>query len=299
MNHFTTSKRGVSVLEYATSRNFLNALPIFCILFYKNEGFLKGFKPEHTKVFFARAIIGVFGIFSMTWMYSLLPMGIGATITATNPIILSFLAHHFLNEPSSGREITVIVVTFLGICLLSLAQEYSLAVKNTTYYRLGIALGLVTAVCLATNNILTRKLKAVDTDCLQFCHMIIGLVILSTSLLFTHEGALYSFPDRSTYIYLVIGGFANCVSMNIGTYTIQHSKSTNIALLRFVGVTYSFLVDLVIFREHFNWLQILAVVIILGTNVTATITKLKGESKLKHSQSAVIEVSEVKKLPES
>jgi drug/metabolite transporter (DMT)-like permease len=87
MNHLTTSRRGVSVLEYAVSRNFFNTVPILMVLLYRQDGWYKGFKSEHIGAFLARALIGVFGFFTMTWMYKLIPMGIGATITATNPII--------------------------------------------------------------------------------------------------------------------------------------------------------------------------------------------------------------------
>jgi drug/metabolite transporter (DMT)-like permease len=105
----------------------------------------------------------------------------------------------------------------------------------------------------------------------------IGLTLLTIALLSTRDGPLYSFPDRSTYICLVIGGLANCVSMNIQTYTTQHSKSGNIALLRFISVLYSFMVDLIIFRENFNWLQIFAISVILAVNVHATVSKLKSD----------------------
>ena len=70
----------------------------------------------------------------------------------------------------------------------------------------------------------------------------------------------------------------------------QHSKSANIALLRFVGVIYSFAVDLVFFKEKFNWLQVLAVLLILVTNVITAVYKIKQEKHKPPEQPVASEV---------
>jgi drug/metabolite transporter (DMT)-like permease len=82
-------------------------------------------------------------------MYMLLPMGIGATILATNPLILTLLAHYFLNEPASHLDLSVILITFLGIAVLSFGS--STKGMDSHNYKLGCFVGLLTSFCQATN----------------------------------------------------------------------------------------------------------------------------------------------------
>jgi hypothetical protein len=50
------------------------------------------------------------------------------------------------------------------------------------------------------------------------------------------------------------------------------------ALLRFVGVTYSFVVDHIFFGLRFSPLQVCAVFVILGTNMAVTVFKIRTEN---------------------
>ena len=98
----------------------------------------------------------------------------------------------------------------------------------------------------------------------------------------------------------MIGGIANTISINIGTYTIQRSKAMNIALLRFLGVIYAFLVDLLFFKETFTPMQIIAVVLILSNNIAVSIYKVKNEAALKAKAAQTkseVEISEEGLLP--
>lgn len=78
---------------------------------------------------------------------------------------------------------------------------------------------------------------------------------------------------------MLIGGLANCIGIFYSTYTAQNSKPTTVALLRYIGVVYAFLVDLVIFKEHFNLLQVLGIGIILTTNIAAIFLKTKQTAR--------------------
>lgn len=171
--------------------------------------------------FLTRAVIGIFGSLSMTMMYKLLPMGIGNTISGTNPILLTILAYFFLDEPILRVEILTILVTFVGVVMMSLGGKSTGALKDTTDYKLGILCAVLLALAIATNNILTRKMKAIDGDCLQFWHMLFGLAAIASTLLVQQWGTeIFQFPEKSTYIYMILGGIANTVAVNIGTWTI-------------------------------------------------------------------------------
>jgi len=142
----------------------------------------------------------------------------------------------------------------VGIAITSLAKPSR---DDRVYeYNLGIVLGVVTAFGRALLMTLTRKLKSVDTTCLMFNHMAIGTVFMLTLLMTSpyEPSDSFVYDQGSTYWYLMLGGVANCVGIFYSTYNNQHSKPTTVVLFRYIGIFYSFLIDLFVFNESFNFL---------------------------------------------
>ena len=83
-----------------------------------------------------------------------------------------------------------------------------------------------------------------------------------------------------------MGGVANCSGMFFWVYSTQHAKSTLVALLRYIGVFYSFLIDMIVFKESFSFLQICGACIVLTTNITVIYHKWKLD-KSKPSTEAI------------
>jgi drug/metabolite transporter (DMT)-like permease len=98
INHEATKFRGVSVIEYAFVRNLINFLTAAGFLCYRKLTPWNGITKEHLTPLFLRTIIGNLGFFTFTLVYKLLPLGIGATLIASNPIVISILAFLFLQE---------------------------------------------------------------------------------------------------------------------------------------------------------------------------------------------------------
>jgi drug/metabolite transporter (DMT)-like permease len=73
------------------------------------------------------------------------------------------------------------------------------------------------------------------------------------------------------------GGVFNCICIYLFTYASQHSAPTTLALLRYIGVFYSFLFDLFIFEESFSFIQLFGVSLILVTNIASVAYKLKKQ----------------------
>lgn len=98
INHEATKFRGVTVIDYAFVRNLINCLTAAALLCYRRLSPWTGINKEHLTPFFLRTIIGTLGFFSFTLVYKLLPLGIGATLIASNPIVITILAYLFLQE---------------------------------------------------------------------------------------------------------------------------------------------------------------------------------------------------------
>ena len=66
--------------------------------------------------------MGNLGYLAFTMVYKLLPLGIGATVIATNPFAISIMAYLFLGEKTSFFEVAAICVSFAGIAMMAFSQ---------------------------------------------------------------------------------------------------------------------------------------------------------------------------------
>jgi drug/metabolite transporter (DMT)-like permease len=99
--------------------------------------------------------------------------------------------------------------------------------------------------------------------------MAVGLIFYSVIIIIGSSNTeLFQFTS-STWNYLYVAGVTNCIAIYLFTYSTQRAKSATVALLRYIGVFYSFLVDLIIFKETFTVLQLLGVFLVLSTNIAS------------------------------
>lgn len=96
INHECTKYRGITVAEYAFIRNAINFLFSAIQLCYKRVGPLHGYNKDLLAPLVIRLIVGNLCYLAVTTVYKYLPLGIGATIIATNPFAITCLAHFFL-----------------------------------------------------------------------------------------------------------------------------------------------------------------------------------------------------------
>jgi drug/metabolite transporter (DMT)-like permease len=105
-----------------------------------------------------------------------------------------------------------------------------------------------TALGIALITLITRKLKEVETSSLMLGHSIVGWFLYSVIIAFAQGFNSFNYQSNTTYIYLIIGGIANCTAQYAWTFAAQRSNATLCVLLKYSGVFYSFLVDLFVFR---------------------------------------------------
>lgn len=283
INHFVTQQRGVTVLEYAVTRNGINFILIALIVVVRNTGYFTGFTKDNLAIFFVRAFFGNAAYITMTWAYKLIPLGIGATIIAANPILITCISHFFLGERASLIETAAIVVSLIGVLLLGTAKMGE-GVEGQAYIK-GVLLAGFTCFGMTMVTILGRKLKSVDTECLMFNQFAIGTAIAVGLLLGSpYEYDSFRYDQGSTYTYILVGGLFNFLCLYLFTYASQHSVPTTLALLRYIGVFYSFLFDLTVFKESFTLTQYFGVALILATNIASVAYKLKLKRAVSSSE---------------
>lgn len=79
------------MLEYSFFRNAINFVQLGVVLLYYRMHVFEGFTRDNLPIFALRSFAGNLTYITFTWMYKLLPLGIGATIASTSPIILAVI----------------------------------------------------------------------------------------------------------------------------------------------------------------------------------------------------------------
>ena len=66
--------------------------------------------------------MGNVAFFAFTLVYKLLPLGIGATLIASNPFVITILAYLFLQEQILCFEVPAVFVSFIGIIFMAVSR---------------------------------------------------------------------------------------------------------------------------------------------------------------------------------
>jgi drug/metabolite transporter (DMT)-like permease len=69
-------------------------------------------------------------------------------------------------------------------------------------------------------------------------------------------------------------GITSSIGRNMEIYATQFAAPTTVALLRYVGVLYYFLVDILLFKQDFTFLQLLGASMMLITNIVSSVIKI-------------------------
>ena len=119
INHFATQSLGVTIIEYSMIRNGINFLIVAGILTVYRMEYFQGLNRNNFGMFFLRAIFGATAFYTFTATYKLLPLVIGATLISTSSLMTPLCAYLFLGEPVSAMNVYAIVLSFIGIVVIS------------------------------------------------------------------------------------------------------------------------------------------------------------------------------------
>ena len=76
---------------------------------------------------------------------------------------------------------------------------------------------------------------------------------------------------------LLLMGVTSTFGRYLEIYAQQFAAPTTVALLRYVGVLYYFLVDILFFKQDFTFRQLLGASLMLFTNIASSFIKIKAE----------------------
>lgn len=228
-----------------------------------------------------RNLFGAAAYPAQTLSFRLLPLGIANIIILSAPFAVVGLAKYLFNDPILAGEIKVMMLSFVGLLFITFAKPVSETIEQVqpaSQYILGVGFSLLTLICLANVLVMGRKMKGIHFSVLQL-HFSFWGAIGTGIFLPLEQGPLFSF-DRQTWLLILCMGGTNVYAMNSFAYTSQHAKPTTVALLRYMGVLYSFAADLIFWHQQFAFLQIVGVTIMLTANILFVLHKIRMERNL-------------------
>lgn len=119
INQYATNNLGLSVLEFAFARNFVNFWVSTSMLYYKGMSPLQGITSDVYIPLGIRCIVGNIAFISLTYVFSKLPLSIGTVIISTSPFAVAILSRLILAEDIARPDIIAIIVSFTGILIMA------------------------------------------------------------------------------------------------------------------------------------------------------------------------------------
>lgn len=122
----------------------------------------------------------------------------------------------------------------------------------------------------------------------SFCTL---LMILGEAWIKSQAIRLFSY-NAEQWMFCLLVSIVNFIGLNCQTIALQNERSGFITLLGYIGLVYAFMGDLFIFRETFQWLELVGVSIVLVLNVALICSKIPSSSAATPKQSKEPESSE-------
>jgi drug/metabolite transporter (DMT)-like permease len=200
VNHDATRNRGIGIFEFSFFRNFFGLLFSIPVFFYFQKGLFEDITRDMIVPLVIRIIVGNTCFFTWTYVYKLLPMGIGQVICASNPfLVVLFAPCMFATEKAGLNDLVGIIFSFLGILIMALSKPGSdadIKINAEAYYLSGIIFALITMIFLAVLILTGRYLKSIHFSVIQLHYGIVGMIMAIIMMFFETKP-----QDRSFFVY--------------------------------------------------------------------------------------------------
>jgi hypothetical protein len=77
---------------------------------------------------------------------------------------------------------------------------------------------IFTAFTLGVVTVASRKLKSLDTNVILLNHMAVGVLLALTAMIFNTEATYFVYNSEQAF-FLITGGVANAIAMNMWVYS--------------------------------------------------------------------------------
>mmetsp|Transcript_2371 Transcript_2371/g.3266 ORF Transcript_2371/g.3266 Transcript_2371/m.3266 type:complete len:262 (+) Transcript_2371:399-1184(+) len=230
--------------------------------------------------------------FLFNFCLNLIPLTFQMIIFQTGTFWTSILAYCVFSEKMIPLEIISMLLCFGGMVTITIAgsknatDEASEAIEtnySSSQLILGYSLVLLTSWIYASNCVLNRALKGINSGVIMFWHGLLGIMLALAAVTIEYfardhgTGAgfhLFNMEPKLTGL-LLAATMGDTLAVNSMTIAFQSDSSGFVSLISYVNVIYAFLADCLIFQESFTWVELVAASLILLVTVFTSMVKLR------------------------
>jgi len=216
----------LSPFSIAFFRVFFAALFLFPILYLKRRsGILKA-----TKIWKSILTLGV--LLSLGWGFlfeamKFLAIADAVLLNYTAPVFVALLGPFFLKEPTERSTVFAIVLSLIGITIISYQYGFQLHATNL----LGIIFGLLASLSYALFIILSKRtLTKMSSSSLAFWMYLTSAILLLPSIM----GSNLNLPFTSWTLLLLLGGFSTGFAVTLYLEGLKFVKTQKAVVLTYL-----------------------------------------------------------------
>ena len=221
-------------LIFTATRAILLGGIFFLLSLYKSKWSFKGFKKVSWKYLIAIGVIG--GGFAFLLFFSGLKIttsGRAAFLQKTLPFYVTLLAFFFLKEKIGKKQITALLLMFMGTIIISSAGITP--AELWSYPEFGDAFIISATILWAIENIISRKAMILGENnfVVSFGRMFFGALILFGMILLANKFELLFYLTQTEWMYILISSvilFAYVLTYYWSMKYVNVSKTSTILL---------------------------------------------------------------------
>jgi drug/metabolite transporter (DMT)-like permease len=242
--------------------------------------------PQVRAFVIARGVIGGLGFIFYYYTYAVLPLGDATTLLSLNPVITVLGASIFLkDEPIRRSHLFAVAASVVGSMLLARpsflfgTDENDESSSHSSPRAHGYLTGVLGACSGAAVYILIRRAgqEGVHTLQLLFSWCFFGL-LYSVSLVIFYQHGFVIPPSLWSWIYVL----GVCTFGSLGhflmNYAVRHAPAGLSSIVRSSGILWSYLLEVLVFRQLPQLWTILGVSLIVGSLAIVAVEKTNQKS---------------------
>lgn len=262
-------------------RTFIGGIIVLCIaLAQKRKPRFRG----NLSVYLLSSLLNVIFFFGLQAIgLNLLPAGLFSVLVYFEPVLVGVFSWIWLNETMSWRKVVGLVFGFLGVLAISVHSF------DAHLSLLGIAIGIVTAICWAFGTVYSKPAQArVDTLWLLSFQFLFGGAVIGAAGSLFHESWRAIHWDTTFILANLFGGFlAIALAWMIYFQLVAEGEATRIAAYTFFVPLISVATSVVFLHEKLGiWLFVGLIFIVVGIYLTNRKPKVVRVEELPVANSA-------------
>lgn len=253
------SLRGIPILEIVAARALVSLLISWIDIKRK------GISPwgSHRGLLFARGLVGALALVCVYYALVHIPLAEATVLQYLHPMFTAVLALYFLKEKIHASTILCIVLSFLGLLLIS-RPDFLFGEQLGPLPAFAVAIAVLGAFGSAVAYVLVRKLAQIEDSSVIIFYF--PLIALPFSLLML--GSDFVMPKGDEWLLLILVGIFTQVGQVGLTRAMQYESAGKATAFSYTQVLFAALFGWVVFAEVPSvWTCIGAGFILLGAFV--------------------------------